>query len=174
MELDILHESEQIRHPALIKYIHSRGLEPQHFSDIAKEIHWAKGERSFFGLGVLNDNGGYSIRSGIFKFNIGPNTVSTIQIGNKPAGIKIFEGGFDLASYRKIDPSASYHAIVLNGLANLTHQYRKGISDRASKLDYPVGLYLDNDRAGDAKTVQAKEVIKVSEDKRGLYGTSRI
>ena len=168
MELDILHESEQIRHPALIKYIHSRGLEPQHLSGIAKETHWAKGERSFFGIGVLNDNGGLSIRSGIFKFNIGPNTVSTIQVGNKPAGIKIFKGGFDLASYRKIDPSASYHAIVLNGLANLTHQDMKGISDRTSKLDYPVGLYLDNDRAWDTKTAQAKEVIKVSEDKRGL------
>jgi len=174
MELDILHESEQIRHPALIKYIHSRGLEPQHFSDIAKEIHWAKGERSFFGLGVLNDNGGYSIRSGVFKFNIGPNTVSTIQIGNKPAGNKIFEGGFDSASYRKIDPSASYHAILLNGLANLTHLYMEDTGSRASKLDYPVGLYLDNDRAGDTKTAQAKKVIKVSEDKRGLYGTSRI
>src|SRR5690606_13115474 len=95
MELDILYESEQIRHPALIKYIHSRGLEPQHLSGIAKETHWAKGERSFFGIGVLNDNGGLSIRSGIFKFNIGPNTVSTIQVGNKPAGIKIFKGGFD-------------------------------------------------------------------------------
>ena len=169
MELDVLHESEQIRHPALIKYIHSRGLEPQHLSGIAKEVHWAKRERNFFGLGFSNDNGGYSIRSGIFKFNIGPNTVSTIQIGNKPAGIKIFEGGFDLASYRKIDPSASYHAIVLNGLANLTHQYMEDIRNRASKLDYPVELYLDNDRAGDAKTVQAKEVIKMSEDKRGLY-----
>ena len=120
MELNVLHESEQIRHPALIKYIHFRGLEPQHLSDIAKEIHWAKGGRKFFGLGFSNDNGGYSIRSGIFKFNIGPNAVSTIQIGNKPAGIKIFEGGFDLASYRKFDPSASYRAIVLNGLANPT------------------------------------------------------
>lgn len=167
--LDVLHESEQIKHLALIKYIHSRGLEPQHLSGIAKEVHWAKGGRKFFGLGFSNDNGGYSIRSGIFKFNIGPNTVSTIQIGNKPTGIKIFEGGFDLASYRKIDPSASYHAIVLNGLANLTHQYMEGIRNSASKLDYPVELYLDNDRAGDAKTVQAKEVIKMSEDKRGLY-----
>jgi hypothetical protein len=44
-----------------------------------------------------------------------------------------------------------------------------GISNSASKLDCPVELYLDNDRAGDQKTVQAKEVIKMSEDKRGLY-----
>jgi hypothetical protein len=169
LELHVLHKSGQITHPVLIKYIHSRGLEPQHLSDIAKEIHWAKGGRKFFGLGFSNDNGGYSIRSGIFKFNIGPNTVSTIQIGNNPAGIKIFEGGFDLASYRKIDPSASYHAIVLNGLANLTHQYMEDISECAAELDYPVELYLDNDMAGDTKTAQAKEVIKMSEDKRGLY-----
>src|SRR5690554_3865358 len=169
MALGVLHESEQIRHPALIKYIHSRGLEPQHLSDIAKEIHWAKGGRKFFGIGFPNDNGSYSIRSGIFKFNIGPNNVSTFQIGNRPAEIKIFEGGFDLASYRKIDPSASFHAIVLNGLANLTNQYMEDIRNRASKLDFPVELYLDNDRAGDTKTAQAKQVIKMSEDKRGLY-----
>src|SRR5690606_35668076 len=138
IELDVLHESEQITHPALIKYIHSRGLEPQHLSGIAKEVHWAKGERNFFGIGFSNHNGGYSIRSGIFKFNIGPNNVSTYQIGNRPAGIKIFEGGFDLASYTKIDPSASYHAIVLNGLANLTHQYIEDISERAAGLDFLV------------------------------------
>jgi len=45
-----IQDLDEIIHPALIKYIHSRGLEPQHFSGIAKEIHWTKGERKFFGI----------------------------------------------------------------------------------------------------------------------------
>ena len=43
------------------------------------------------------------------------------------------------------------------------------ISERAAELEYPVELYLDNDMAADKKTAQAKQVIKMSEDKRGLY-----
>lgn len=127
IEFDILHESVQITHPALIRYIQSRGLEPRHFSGMAKEIYWARDGRKFFGIGFTNDRRGYAIRSGIFKFNIGTNHVTHIQIGTDPLGIKILEGGFDLASYRKIDPSASYHTIALNGLANLTHQYMEDI-----------------------------------------------
>ena len=57
-DFDILHESEQIIHPALIKYIRSRGLEAQHLLGMAKEVHWVKGGRKFFGLGFSNDNGG--------------------------------------------------------------------------------------------------------------------
>src|SRR5690606_35947685 len=44
IEFDILRELEQITHPALIKYIRSRGLELRHLSGMAKEVHWAKGE----------------------------------------------------------------------------------------------------------------------------------
>src|SRR5690606_5097876 len=141
---------------------------------MAKEIYWARDGRKFFGIGFTNDRRGYAIRSGIFKFNIGTNHVTHIQIGTDPLGIKILEGGFDLASYRKIDPSASYHTIALNGLANLTHQYMEDTGSRASKLDYPVELYLDNHTTGDTKPAQSKTVIKVSEDKMRLYGTSTI
>src|SRR5690606_1680466 len=79
IEFDILHESEQITHPALIKYIRSRGLEPRHLFGMAKEIHWARDGRNFFGIGFTNDRGGYAIRSVIFKFNIGTNHVTNIQ-----------------------------------------------------------------------------------------------
>src|SRR5690554_6123848 len=151
IELDVLHESENIRHPALINYIRSRGLETHCLSGIAKEIHWLKEGRKFFGIGFINDRGGYAVRSKFFKFNMGTNHISNVQIGEEPTGIKIFEGGFDLASYRKLHPSDSYHAIVLNGLANLTDRYMEDIRNRASKVDYPVELYLDNDMAGDKK-----------------------
>src|SRR5690554_3869063 len=54
IEFNILHESEQITHPALINYIRSRGLEPRHLSGMAKEIHWAREGRKFFGIGFKN------------------------------------------------------------------------------------------------------------------------
>ncbi len=169
VEFNILHESEQLVHPALIRYIRSRGLEPQHLSGMAKEIQWAKGGKKFFGIGFTNDRGGYAVRSGIFKFNIGTNHVTNIQIGTDPLGIKIFEGAFDLASFKKLNPSASYHSIVLNGLANLTTPYMKEINCRALKHKLAVDLYLDDDRAGDEKTALAKQCIKNAEDRRGLY-----
>src|SRR5690606_36034993 len=87
----------------------------------------------------------------------------------EPLGIKIFEGAIDLASFRKLHPSASYHAIVLNGLANLTNQYMEEINGRAAELNFPVELYLDNDRAGDEKTTLAKQHIKNAEDRRDIY-----
>src|SRR5690554_2311476 len=55
----ILKASDEINHPALVSYIHSRGLEPQHFLRIAKEVHWLKDDRKFFGLGFVNDGDGY-------------------------------------------------------------------------------------------------------------------
>ena len=166
---NIVKESDHISHPALLKYIHSRGLEPGQLSGMAREIHWEKGGKKFFGIGFINDRNGYAIRSSIFKFNIGPNHLTNIQIGMDPVGIKIFEGGFDLASFKKLNPSASYHAIVLNGLANLTYQYMEEINSRSTGLKLPVDLYLDNDLAGDDKTSMAKQQIKNAEDRRGLY-----
>lgn len=169
VEFNIVKESDHINHPALVKYIRSRGLEPGQLSGMAQEIHWAKGGKKFFGIGFINDRDGYAIRSSIFKFNIGPNHVTNIQIGTDPVGIKIFEGGFDLASFKKLNPSASYHAIVLNGLANLSPHYMEEINSRAISLNFPIDLYLDNDLAGDKKTTMAKQLIKNAEDRRVLY-----
>lgn len=165
----IIKASADINHPALVSYIHSRGLEPQYFSGIAKEVHWLKDDRKFFGLGFINDGDGYAIRSRMFKFNIGSNRVTHVQIGNSPLGIKIFEGGFDLASFRKLFPSSRFKAIVLNGLGNFTPLLMEEINFDSMGSNTKVELYLDNDPAGDEKTATAMENIKWATDGRRLY-----
>lgn len=172
-KLEIVKELDRIAHPALVQYINSRGLEPNHLLYMAKEIHWEKEDKHFFGIGFKNDRGGYAVRSALFKLNMGPGGISNILVGAKPTDIKIFEGGFDLASFKRLYPKASYHAVLLNSVVHLTEDLMNKISLRAARLNMQVGLYLDNDHAGNTKTSIALSQIEDAYDGRTLYKESK-
>lgn len=158
-----------ISHPALKEYISSRGLEPEEVSGICKELHWRHKEKVYFGMGLKNDNGGWSVRSKVFKGNLLSSGITTRKIGDRVGSIKIFEGMFDFLSYLKLFPQESFQAKVLNSTSHFSTKVMEAISLESSKNNWAVDLYLDIDEAGNRKTNKALEIIKAARDKRSLF-----
>lgn len=161
-EIDIIH-------PALCQYIVSRGLDLNQVNSYCREIHWNHKDNAYFGIGFKNDNGGWSVRSKLFKGNLLSSGISTIEVGGRVGVIKIFEGMFDFLSYLKLHPEESFIAKVLNSTANFSVKIMREINRDSIDNNFKVDLYLDWDAAGDEKTEKAIEVINAAIDRRGLY-----
>nr|WP_181718645.1 CHC2 zinc finger domain-containing protein [Pedobacter sp.]QJS06225.1 DNA primase, catalytic core [Pedobacter sp.] len=159
---------DRIQHPALISYLNGRGLDLKDV-DVAKEVHWTNGTDHFFGIGFENSNGGYAVRSKVYKGNINGGGISTFTIGNNPSSIKMFEGSMDFSSYRHVNPLDSFHAIILNGTGNLTEKLCVSVKSKSSERDIPVHLYFDNGEGGHKATIKAQKFIPSSQDKSLFY-----
>ena len=158
-----------ISHPALKEYISSRGLEPEEVAAFCKELHWKHNEKVYFGIGLKNDNDGWSVRSKVFKGNLLSSGITTKMIRDRVGAIKIFEGMFDFLSYLKLFPSDSFQAIVLNSTSHFSLKIMEAINLESSKNNWRVDLYLDIDEAGNQKTKMALENIPAACDKRNLF-----
>jgi hypothetical protein len=167
-DYEILQELE-ISQPALKQYIISRGLEPDLVANFCKELHWRHKDNVFFGIGLKNDNGGWNIRSKLFKGTFVSSGITTCNVGNRVGAIKIFEGMFDFLSYVKLFAKESYQAKVLNSTNNFSIKLMDDINQESTQKNWAVDLYLDNDDAGDEKTKKALEVISAAKDKRTLF-----
>ena len=134
-----------IEQPALISYISSRGLKLEEIADLAYEIHWRNGDKKYFAVGFENDQGGWVLRSSIFKGNILAGGISTIPASGSRT-FKVFEGWFDFLSYRKLSKPSIYNAIILNSTSNFTPELMFFLiqESRGGSID----LYLDNDSTG--------------------------
>jgi hypothetical protein len=144
-------EVGDISHPALVQYLKSRKVYEQR--NLVKEIIYRLGGKKFFGIGFLNESGGYEIRNKYSKICLGPKDVRWIfsdrNVNNE---LLIFEGFFDYLSYRimeKEENSIPDH-LVLNSTAMLFK-----VKDQLKTYNR-VSLFLDNDASGKA----TKERIK--------------
>src|SRR5690554_3904069 len=158
-----------ISHPGLKEYISSRGLEPEEVAAFCKELHWKHKEKVYFGIGLKNDNDGWSVRSKVFKGNLLSSGITTIKIGDRVGSIKVFEGMFDFLSYLKLFPRESFQGKVLNSTSHFSTKVMEAISIETSKNKWEVHLYLDIDEAGNQKTEMALEIIEAARDKRSLF-----
>ena len=172
-KIDAIHD--KITHPALISYLNERGLNAKVLEGVAKQIHWSKGEKKYFGIGLENINGGFAVRSSVFKGNVNETGASFNTIGDNPTSVKIFEGLMDFGSYRVLQLQESYIAVILNSTANLTNGVANKIRDYASDLlvkdkTIPlIHLYLDNDEGGHITTKKLLEGLERVEDRSYFY-----
>lgn len=140
-----------VRHPALVQYLKSRKVfEQKHF---VKEVYYRFNGRKFFGIGFLNDSGGYEMRNKYAKICLGQKDVTWIKSGcNTNNEVLIFEGFFDYLTYRnieKVENSIPDH-LILNSTAMLFK-----VKDKLG--DYrKISLFLDNDPNG----ITTKEMIQ--------------
>lgn len=143
---------DNVRHPALIQYLKSRKVYEQRI--LVKEISYRLNGRKFFGIGFLNDSGGYEIRNKYTKICLGLKDVTLIiGEGKTNSEILIFEGFFDYLTYRnieKLEDSSSDH-LILNSTAMLFKVKSK------LKNYNKISLFLDNDSSG-------KAIIKMIEN----------
>lgn len=154
-----------LRHPALVGYLSSRGIDPIIASACCREVHYAVGGRNYFAVGFRNDAGGWELRSERFKGCVSPKHITTID--NRSDTVIVFEGFMDFLSYLSMKPNEwpYINAAVLNSVVNLP----KAIPflDRHATIH----AFFDNDEAGRKATADLKRLCPNSfvVDRSHLY-----
>lgn len=137
-------EVRELTHPALLKYLSSRGINSAVVKGQCVEIHYKKGEKNYFAIGFKNDAGGYELRNPYFKGCIAPKAITTIA--SHGTECHVFEGFMDFLSYLVLHGECD--AVVLNSLVNIPQALP--VLERYSQ----VFCHLDNDAAGRMGTQQ--------------------
>ncbi|WP_288893328.1 toprim domain-containing protein [uncultured Alistipes sp.] len=154
-----------LRHPALVGYLSSRGIDPAIASACCREVHYAVGERNYFAVGFRNDAGGWELRSERFKGCVSPKHITTID--NRSDTVVAFEGFMDFLSYLSMKPNEwpYINAAVLNSVVNLPKAI-PFLNRHAT-----IHAFFDNDEAGCKATADLKRLCPNSSviDRTHLY-----
>ncbi len=152
-----------LRHPALVGYLSSRGIDPDIAFGYCREVHYAINGREYFAVGFRNDAGGWELRSECFKGGVSPKHITTID--NRSDTVIVFEGFMDFLSYLSMKKQLQTDAAVLNSVVNLP----KAIPflDRHTTIH----AFFDNDEAGQKATANLKRLYPNSSviDRSHLY-----
>ncbi len=138
--------TKPIEHPALIHYLESRNIAIEVAKEYCEEIHYTVNDKRYFAVSFANANGGYEIRSSIFKGCIPPKEYYySMQFAPH---CHIFEGFMDFLSAKSIEHHSGvevtyYDYIILNSLSQLS-QHLLGFLKSFDK----VHTFFDNDDAG--------------------------
>lgn len=141
-----------LRHPALVGYLSSRGIDPAIASACCREVYYAVGGRNYFAVGFRNDAGGWELRSERFKGCVFPKHITTID--NRSDTVVAFEGFMDFLSYLSMKPAEWPHidAAVLNSVIHLPKVIP--FLDRHTTIH----AFFDNDEAGRKATADLKRL----------------
>lgn len=153
---------KEVSHPALLQYLEKRKVLEK--KNLLSEIHYEVFGKEYFGIGFKNDSDGWEIRNSIGKFCLGKKDITTIKNGHN--SLRIFEGFFDYLSFRKmrefLEKNPSDY-LILNSIV-LSYKAEKYLDDYEI-----IGLYLDNDTAGEKATKSLKQDRKNVIDCRDLF-----
>jgi len=152
-----------IRHPALVKYLNHRNINLKAVSNYAREVHYSMNDKKYFAIGLENVSGGWELRNPYYKNAASPKAISCFTTG-KPM-LSITEGMFDFFSLLTLYPDLHHKSdfLVLNSVSFISRVPTVALS--YSK----VGLYLDNDLAGESATKQLMADLSNSVDLSALY-----
>lgn len=141
-----------LRHPSLVGYLSSRGIDPTIASAYCREVHYAVGKREFFAIGFRNDAGGWELRSERFKGSASPKHIATID--NHSDTAVAFEGFMDFLSYLSMKQTEQLRidAAVLNSVVNLP----KAIP--FLERHPTIHTFFDNDDAGRKAVAELKRL----------------
>lgn len=131
-----------IRHPALIQYLNSRGIPITVAIHYCKEVWYSYKESMFFAIGLKNNKGGWELRNKLFKNASSPKSYTHIKRNSKR--LIVLEGMFDLLSLATLENELldTSDIIVLNSIA-----FIKDVAPYIDTYERTL-LYLDNDSAG--------------------------
>ncbi|MCT3897571.1 toprim domain-containing protein [Elizabethkingia anophelis] len=153
----------EIKHPALIQYLKSRRVYEQRH--LVKEIVYELNGKKFFGIGFLNDSGGYEIRNKYAKICLGQKDVTLITADlNAHGEVVIFEGFFDYLTYlnmKNINSDCDY--LILNSTA-MFFKVKQELKNYKK-----ISLFLDNDSNGKMTVLKIKQTHCDVEDCSFFY-----
>lgn len=152
-----------LRHPALVGYLSSRGIDPIIASACCREVHYAVDGRNYFAVGFRNDADGWELRSERFKGCVSPKHITTID--NRSDTVVAFEGFMDFLSYLSMEKQLQTDAAVLNSVVNLLKAVP--FLERHATIH----AFFDNDEAGQKATADLKRLCPNSTviDRSRLY-----
>lgn len=135
----------------LTAYLHFRGIGLDTAKPFCKEVYYSIDGKRFFGIGNQNQNG-WNIRNKYWK---GCSAQGYSYFNNRSDQLCVFEGIFDLLSYREIQNSNRIKEdyLVLNSLVNIN----KAIP--ILKKYKHVDLFLDQDPAGKSASKNLTETF---------------
>jgi len=148
----------------LKNYLHERGIPVAVADEFCAEVRYKVGGHELYGIGFKNDAGGYEIRSKIAKSSSAPKTITSLNYG--ASSVQVFEGFFDLLSWRVLHPyddARATNLVVLNSVA---------LFERALPFlesHERVHLWLDNDSTGKRYLNQALALGARYRDESGFY-----
>jgi hypothetical protein len=153
----------KIRHPALIKYLLQRKVNPNQVINYAKQIHYTLKDSTYFAIGIENISGGWELRNPYYKNAAAPKDYSVFSTSKQM--LSITEGMFDFFSLLTLYPELPLKSdfIVLNSVS-FTNRIKRIASDYTK-----VGLYLDNDPAGKKATKHLLADLPNSVDMSAIY-----
>lgn len=169
----IIDEVLRIKHPALYRYLNSRGISSNIAYTYCKEIHYhlaRKPESRFFAIGFQQINGGWELRNAKIKL---ATAKCYSYIDNGGTHLVVFEGFIDFLSYIEIpdavfDKRQHENYLVLNSVAMADRMLNDLESGKLGNITSAT-LCLDADEAGRSTSMKiGKELedmnIRVTED----------
>jgi len=155
--------TNDIRHPALLSYLKQRKIAIPVAKRFCKEVWFQRKHKTYFAIGLLNQQAGWELRNEFFKASSSPKSYSYFT--NSKKQLIIIEGMFDLLSLAVIDNKLIQNSdiIILNSLAFI-NQIESQISNYEKII-----LMLDNDHAGKKATQQLQGQFPQAIDQSYTY-----
>ncbi|AEL26976.1 toprim domain-containing protein [Cyclobacterium marinum] len=146
---------------AISDYLQSRRILLDTAKEFCCEVYYRIGDNRYFGLGNPHENG-WAIRNKYWK---GCTAQGVSTYCNNSADLCLFEGIFDLLSYREMRKGDHYREdfMVLNSLANL-----QGFYSKINKYSR-VNLFLDRDKAGKEAARKLMDSLPHCRDQSELF-----
>jgi hypothetical protein len=156
----------EIKHPALIEYLDSRGIPLPIGQEYYKEVtvYNRESQKSIFALGMRNEIGGWEICNKYYKASVGPKYPTIIRgTKPKPEGFHVFEGGTDFVSsviQQNNGRRFEHDSYILHSVVNLPK-----LTPFVKGYGYTLGQsWMDNDQPGIEATASLDEFFKTEEN----------
>jgi hypothetical protein len=153
-----------IRPFALLKNLEQRKISQEIAEKFCREILYHLKEKTYYGIGFINDSGGYEIRNPYFKASSSPKDVTTFYKEAKE--VTVYEGFTDFLSFMAIlqnKPRTATDFLVLNSVQ---------FFDKARPFmeqHEVVSLYLDNNSTGQKFSQYPSSLNSKYKDESNLY-----
>lgn len=162
---------------ALLQYLtNQRGINPDIAVKYLVEVQYRNNEngKTYFAVGIRNENEGYEIRNAYFKSSIGQKGISFIK-GKAQGKAAVFEGFMDFLSaltyYQSIDLAKFQELIEADTIIMNSASFQEQTKNALKEGNYSrILLYLDNDTTGQkVKNFFSTEFQGITEDCSSTY-----
>lgn len=145
---------KNLKNTNLIEYLKSRKIDLNSVKTFLNEVYYGEDEnKMYYGLGLLNNEGGWEIRNKKFKGSIGKKSITSFY--NNSNVLILFEGMFDYFAFLKIYPKKYVHNYIILNSTNNLRKALKYLNDHKK-----VVTYFDNDEPGRLATQIVKNNTK--------------
>ncbi len=162
-------EDIEIESESLYSYGESRGITREVLTRYCRQVSFrSQSGYVYTAIGFRNVDGGYVLRYGRLKCNLGPSTFSVVGESSN-SEVCVFEGFMDFLSYRELYPGKAYNYLILN---SVSHSEKVAHYLRDMKFSQ-VMCYLDSDEKGcEALSTICKIVgLEKTSDESNIYAS---